>query len=324
MPKHRSVVDDDDDVLPPSRSSEGPSATDATRSYLNLIGQVRLLAADEEVDLSKRVEAGVAAAAMLQADDLPAERRAMLRTIVRQGDRARQRLVESNLRLVVSIAKRYQNRGMHLLDLVQEGNLGLIRAVEKFDHTRGYRFSTYAMWWIRQAISRALADQARTIRVPAHVRDTMNRLYSVQRAMAQELGRDPTDAELARELGLDIERVREIQTLSQEPVSLEAPVRQEEDASLGDFIPDRDAVMPVDAVSGTMLKEQLGHVLHELSDREQEVIRLRFGMDGERPKTLEEVGQAFGVTRERVRQIELKTLAKLRHPSRSDLLRDFL
>jgi RNA polymerase primary sigma factor len=319
------VVDDGDDMVRPSRSSEGPNATDATRSYLNLIGQVRLLAADEEVDLSKRVEAGVEAAAMLRAgDDLPPERRALLRSIVRQGDVARQRLVESNLRLVVSIAKRYQNRGMHLLDLVQEGNLGLIRAVEKFDHTRGYRFSTYAMWWIRQAISRALADQARTIRVPAHVRDTMNRLFSVQRAMAQELGRDPTDAELARELGLEVERVREIQTLSQEPVSLEAPVRQEEDASLGDFIPDRDAVMPVDAVSGTMLKEQLGHVLHELSDREQEVIRLRFGMDGERPKTLEEVGQAFGVTRERVRQIELKTLAKLRHPSRSDLLRDFL
>jgi RNA polymerase primary sigma factor len=307
-----------------ARSYEGPSAADATRSYLNLIGQVRLLRADEEVDLSKRVEAGLEAAAMLERETYPRERTVVLRSIKRQGEQAKQRLVEANLRLVVSIAKRYQNRGMHLLDLVQEGNLGLIRAVEKFDHTRGYRFSTYAMWWIRQAISRALADQARTIRVPAHVRDTMNRLFGVQRALAQDLGREPTDVELATELGIDVERVREIKTLSQEPVSLEAPVRQEEDASLGDFIPDRDAVMPVDEVSGTMLKEQLELVLHELTDREQEVIRLRFGMDGERPSTLEEVGKEFGVTRERVRQIELKTLAKLRHPSRSDVLRDFL
>ncbi len=307
-----------------ARSYDGPSASDGTRSYLNMIGQVRLLRADEEVDLSKRVEAGLEAAAMLERETFPPERTLVLRSIKRQGEQAKRRLVEANLRLVVSIAKRYQNRGMHLLDLVQEGNLGLIRAVEKFDHTRGYRFSTYAMWWIRQAISRALADQARTIRVPAHVRDTMNRLFGVQRALAQDLGREPTDLELARELGLDVERVREIKTLSQEPVSLEAPVRQEEDASLGDFIPDQDAVMPVDEVSGTMLKEQLELVLHELTDREQEVIRLRFGMDGERPSTLEEVGKAFGVTRERVRQIELKTLAKLRHPSRSDVLRDFL
>jgi RNA polymerase primary sigma factor len=307
-----------------ARSFDGPTANDATRSYLNMIGQVRLLRADEEVDLSKRVEAGVEAKAMLANGDVSPERAVMLRTIVRQGNAAKQRLVESNLRLVVSIAKRYQHRGMHLLDLVQEGNLGLIRAVEKFDHRRGYRFSTYAMWWIRQAISRALADQARTIRVPAHVRDAMNRLFSVQRAMVQDLGREPTDAELAEELGIEVERVREIQALSQEPVSLEAPLRQEEDASLGDFIPDDDAVMPVDAVSGTMLREQLESVLHELTDREQEVIRLRFGMDGERPSTLEEVGQAFGVTRERVRQIELKTLAKLRHPSRSDVLRDYL
>jgi RNA polymerase primary sigma factor len=307
-----------------ARSFEGASAADATRSYLNLIGQVRLLRADEEVDLSKRVEAGLEAAAMLEHGTYSPERTVVLRSIKRQGEAAKRRLVEANLRLVVSIAKRYQNRGMHLLDLVQEGNLGLIRAVEKFDHRRGYRFSTYAMWWIRQAISRALADQARTIRVPAHVRDTMNRLFGVQRALAQDLGREPTDLELAREMGLDVERVREIKTLSQEPVSLEAPVRQEEDASLGDFIPDQDAVMPVDEVSGTMLKEQLELVLHELTDREQEVIRLRFGMDGERPSTLEEVGKAFGVTRERVRQIELKTLAKLRHPSRSDVLRDFL
>ncbi|CAN5766011.1 N/A [soil metagenome] len=307
-----------------ARSFDGRTATDATRSYLNLIGQVRLLRADEEVDLSKRVEAGIAAAGLLTAGDVAPERSTQLRLIVRQGERSKQRLVEANLRLVVSIAKRYQNRGMHLLDLVQEGNLGLIRAVEKFDHTRGYRFSTYAMWWIRQAISRALADQARTIRVPAHVRDTMNRLFSVQRTMAQDLGHEPTDLELARELGLDVDRVRELKTLSQEPVSLEAPLRQEEDASLGDFIPDHDAIKPVDAVSGTMLKEQLGIVLHELTDREQEVIRLRFGMDGERPSTLEEVGRAFGVTRERVRQIELKTLAKLRHPSRSDVLRDYL
>lgn len=307
------------------RSYEGRSANDATRSYLNLIGQVRLLRADEEVDLSKRVEAGLEAEAMLaSADDLTPERRETLQSIATQGRAAKQRLVEANLRLVVSIAKRYQHRGMHLLDLVQEGNLGLIRAVEKFDHRRGYRFSTYAMWWIKQAINRALADQARTIRVPAHVRDTMNRLFSTQRTLAQELGREPTDVELADELGIEVERVREIQTLSLEPVSLEAPLRQEEDASLGDFIPDEDAVLPVDAVSDTMLKEQLETVLHELTDREQEVIRLRFGMDGERPSTLEEVGQAFGVTRERVRQIELKTLAKLRHPSRSDLLRDYL
>jgi len=307
-----------------ARSFDGRTANDATRSYLNLIGQVRLLRADEEVDLSKRVEAGLEATSMLTSDEHSPEQTAVLRSIARQGVAAKQRLVESNLRLVVSIAKRYQHRGMHLLDLVQEGNLGLIRAVEKFDHRRGYRFSTYAMWWIRQAISRALADQARTIRVPAHVRDAMNRLFSVQRAMVQDLGREPTDAELAEELGIEVERVREIHTLSQEPVSLEAPLRQEEDASLGDFIPDDDAVMPVDAVSGTMLREQLETVLHELTDREQEVIRLRFGMDGERPSTLEEVGQAFGVTRERVRQIELKTLAKLRHPSRSDVLRDYL
>ena len=307
-----------------ARSSDSGSANDATRSYLNMIGRVRLLRADEEVDLSKRVEAGLEAEGLLAAGDASPERTANLRLIARQGRTAKKRLVEANLRLVVSIAKRYQHRGMHLLDLVQEGNLGLIRAVEKFDHRRGYRFSTYAMWWIRQAISRALADQARTIRVPAHVRDAMNRLFSAQRTMVQDLGREPTEAELAAELGIDVERVREIQALSQEPVSLEAPLRQEEDASLGDFIPDDDAVMPVDAVSGTMLKEQLENVLHELTDREQEVIRLRFGMNGERPSTLEEVGQAFGVTRERVRQIELKTLAKLRHPSRSDVLRDYL
>jgi RNA polymerase primary sigma factor len=307
-----------------ARSFEGRTANDATRSYLNMIGQVRLLRADEEVDLSKRVEAGLEAASMLANGEVSPEQTVVLRSIARQGVAAKQRLVESNLRLVVSIAKRYQHRGMHLLDLVQEGNLGLIRAVEKFDHRRGYRFSTYAMWWIRQAISRALADQARTIRVPAHVRDAMNRLFSVQRAMVQDLGREPTDAELAQELGIEVDRVREIQALSQEPVSLEAPLRQEEDASLGDFIQDDDAVMPLDAVSGTMLREQLDTVLHELTDREQEVIRLRFGMDGERPSTLEEVGQAFGVTRERVRQIELKTLAKLRHPSRSDVLRDYL
>ncbi|HEX6255890.1 MAG TPA: RNA polymerase sigma factor [Euzebyales bacterium] len=307
-----------------ARSLDSGSANDATRSYLNMIGRVRLLRADEEVDLSKRVEAGLEAEGLLAAGDASPERTANLRLIARQGRTAKKRLVEANLRLVVSIAKRYQHRGMHLLDLVQEGNLGLIRAVEKFDHRRGYRFSTYAMWWIRQAISRALADQARTIRVPAHVRDAMNRLFSAQRTMVQDLGREPTEAELAAELGIDVERVREIQALSQEPVSLEAPLRQEEDASLGDFIPDDDAVMPVDAVSGTMLKEQLENVLHELTDREQEVIRLRFGMNGERPSTLEEVGQAFGVTRERVRQIELKTLAKLRHPSRSDVLRDYL
>jgi RNA polymerase primary sigma factor len=307
-----------------ARSLDSGATSDATRSYLNMIGRVRLLRADEEVDLSKRVEAGLEAEALLAAGDLSPERTANLRLIARQGRAAKKRLVESNLRLVVSIAKRYQHRGMHLLDLVQEGNLGLIRAVEKFDHRRGYRFSTYAMWWIRQAISRALADQARTIRVPAHVRDAMNRLFSAQRTMVQDLGREPTDAELAEELGIEVDRVREIQALSQEPVSLEAPLRQEEDASLGDFIPDDDAVKPVDAVSGTMLKEQLETVLHELTDREQEVIRLRFGMNGERPSTLEEVGQAFGVTRERVRQIELKTLAKLRHPSRSDVLRDYL
>jgi RNA polymerase primary sigma factor len=307
-----------------ARSLDSGATSDATRSYLNMIGRVRLLRADEEVDLSKRVEAGLEAEALLAAGDLSPERTANLRLIARQGRAAKKRLVESNLRLVVSIAKRYQHRGMHLLDLVQEGNLGLIRAVEKFDHRRGYRFSTYAMWWIRQAISRALADQARTIRVPAHIRDAMNRLFSAQRTMVQDLGREPTDAELAEELGIEVDRVREIQALSQEPVSLEAPLRQEEDASLGDFIPDDDAVKPVDAVSGTMLKEQLETVLHELTDREQEVIRLRFGMNGERPSTLEEVGQAFGVTRERVRQIELKTLAKLRHPSRSDVLRDYL
>ena len=302
------------------------STSDPVRMYLKEIGRVPLLTAEEEVDLAKRTEAGLEAAARLERSELPPSdpRRRQLWRIKVDGEAAKQRLVEANLRLVVSIAKRYVGRGMQLLDLVQEGNLGLIRAVEKFDYTKGYKFSTYATWWIRQAITRAIADQARTIRIPVHMVETINRLIRTQRQMHQRLGREPTSEELGAALEMEPSRVEEILKIAEEPVSLETPVGDEEDSSLGDFIEDADAVVPVDAASFRMLQEQISGILHTLSEREQMVIRLRFGMEDGQPRTLEEVGNEFGVTRERVRQIEAKTLAKLRHPSRSEQLKDYL
>ncbi|MBO4669792.1 MAG: RNA polymerase sigma factor RpoD [Lachnospiraceae bacterium] len=277
---------------------EGVSIEDPVRMYLKEIGKVPLLSADEEIELSKRMEKG--------------------------DEAAKKRLSEANLRLVVSIAKRYVGRGMQFLDLIQEGNLGLIKAVEKFDYRKGYKFSTYATWWIRQAITRAIADQARTIRIPVHMVETINRLIRVQRQLLQDYGREPSPEEIAKEMRIPVERVLEIQKISQEPVSLETPIGEEEDSHLGDFLPDEHLPMPADAASYSMLREQLYEVLQTLSDREQKVIRLRFGLDDGRQRTLEEVGKEFDVTRERIRQIEAKALRKLRHPSRSRKLRDYL
>ena len=277
---------------------EGVSIEDPVRMYLKEIGKVPLLSADEEIELSKRMEEG--------------------------DEAAKRRLSEANLRLVVSIAKRYVGRGMQFLDLIQEGNLGLIKAVEKFDYRKGYKFSTYATWWIRQAITRAIADQARTIRIPVHMVETINRLIRVQRQLLQDYGREPSPEEIAKEMRIPVERVLEIQKISQEPVSLETPIGEEEDSHLGDFLPDEHLPMPADAASYSMLREQLYEVLQTLSDREQKVIRLRFGLDDGRQRTLEEVGKEFDVTRERIRQIEAKALRKLRHPSRSRKLRDYL
>ena len=298
--------------------------SDPVRMYLREIGRVPLLAAEEEVDLAKRVEAGLAATMLLGADDVDPERARALRRVERGGQLAKRKLVESNLRLVVSIAKRYVGRGLLFLDLIQEGNLGLIRAVEKFDYTRGYKFSTYATWWIRQAITRAIADQARTIRIPVHMVETINKLVRTQRQLLQELGREPTAEEIGHVMELPAERVREIIKFSQEPVSLESPVGEEDDSNLGDFIEDPDAVVPLDAASFILLQEQIEGVLHTLTEREKKVIQLRFGMTDGQPRTLEEVGIEFGVTRERIRQIESKTLSKLRHPSRAQKLRDYL
>jgi RNA polymerase primary sigma factor len=300
--------------------------SDPVRMYLKEIGKVPLLTAEEEVDLAKRIEAGLFASEKLAtttkkvADKLRRE----LEAIERDGQIAKRKLVEANLRLVVSIAKRYVGRGMLFLDLIQEGNLGLIRAVEKFDYTKGYKFSTYATWWIRQAITRAIADQARTIRIPVHMVETINKLIRIQRQLLQDLGREPTPEEIAHEMDLTPEKVREILKVSQEPVSLETPIGEEEDSHLGDFIEDSDAVVPIDAASFILLQEQLDSVLHTLSEREKKVIQLRFGLTDGHPRTLEEVGREFGVTRERIRQIESKTLSKLRHPSRSQKLRDYL
>jgi RNA polymerase primary sigma factor len=277
---------------------EGISLDDPVRMYLKEIGKVALLTAEEEVWLAKRIEAG--------------------------DEEARRRLTEANLRLVVSIAKKYVGRGMLFLDLIQEGNLGLIKAVEKFDYRKGYKFSTYATWWIRQAITRAIADQARTIRIPVHMVETINRLIRVSRQLLQELGREPLPEEIAEEMDIPVERVREIMKISQEPVSLETPIGEEEDSHLGDFIEDEDALAPAEAASFLLLKEQLEEVLDSLTPREQKVLRLRFGLDDGRARTLEEVGQVFGVTRERIRQIEAKALRKLRHPSRSKKLKDYL
>ncbi len=299
---------------------------DPVRMYLKEIGRVALLTAQEEVSLAKRIEAGVFADERLEreAETLTDDERIEVRWVSADGARAKRHLVEANLRLVVSIAKRYVGRGMAFLDLIQEGNLGLIRAVEKFDYTKGYKFSTYATWWIRQAITRAIADQARTIRIPVHMVETINKLLRIQRQLLQDLGREPTADEIAEQMELPPEKVREIQKISQEPVSLETPIGEEEDSHLGDFIEDSEAVVPLERASFRLLQEQLESVLHTLSEREKEVIRLRFGLVDGQPCTLEEVGKKFGVTRERIRQIESKTLSKLRHPSRSQKLRDYL
>ena len=302
---------------------------DPVRMYLKDIGKVPLLTASEEIDLAMKIEAGVNAQAELdkaeeEGRELTRREKRRMNRIVNVGLEAKQQLIEANLRLVVSIAKRYVGRGMLFLDLIQEGNLGLIRAVEKFDYTKGFKFSTYATWWIRQAITRAIADQARTIRIPVHMVETINKLVRIQRQLLQELGREPTPEEIGEEMDLTPERVREIQKISQEPVSLETPIGEEEDSQLGDFIEDDSAIVPPDAASFSMLQEQLSKVLDGLAERERKVITLRFGLEDGHPRTLEEVGREFGVTRERIRQIESKTLAKLRHPSRSSKLKDYL
>lgn len=320
---------------------------DPVRMYLKEIGKVPLLTAEQEVDLAMRIEAGLWAEDMLNdSDEFDPDRikklaershleigsgkvtldkaREICRRIAYDGRQAKEKLVSANLRLVVSIAKRYVGRGMLFLDLIQEGNLGLIRAVEKFDYDKGFKFSTYATWWIRQAITRAIADQARTIRIPVHMVETINKLVRIQRQLMQDLNREPTADEIAHQMEMTPEKVREIQKVSMEPVSLETPIGEEEDSALGDFIEDSDAIVPLDAASFILLQEQLESVLHTLSEREKKVIQLRFGLHDGTPRTLEEVGKEFGVTRERIRQIESKTLSKLRHPSRSQKLRDYL
>ncbi len=298
---------------------------DPVRMYLKEIGKVSLLTAREEVELANKIEAGELAIRELESLERPTrEEKRRLERIEREGMAAKRKLVEANLRLVVSIAKRYVGRGMLFLDLIQEGNLGLIRAVEKFDYRKGFKFSTYATWWIRQAITRAIADQARTIRIPVHMVETINKLIRVQRQLLQDHGREPTPEEIGAEMDLSPEKVREILKISQEPVSLETPIGEEEDSQLGDFIEDQEAVVPADAASFSLLQQQLRRILDTLSDRERKVIELRFGLKDGHPRTLEEVGRVFGVTRERIRQIESKTLSKLRHPSRSAKLKDYL
>ena len=307
--------------------SEGGSF-DPVRMYLKEIGKVPLLTAEQEVMLAKRIEAGLLATQTLETktptESLADSRRAGLQAVQRDGELARRQLTEANLRLVVSIAKRYVGRGMALLDLIQEGNLGLIRAVEKFDYTKGFKFSTYATWWIRQAITRAIADQARTIRIPVHMVETMNKVLRISRQMLQELGREPTIDEIAAKVELTPDKVREIQRIAQEPVSLETPVGEEDDSLLGDFVEDPNVIAPATAAARALLSEAIEEALQELNDREQQVVRLRFGLDDGQIRTLEEVGREFSVTRERIRQIESKTLAKLRHPTRSQRLRDYL
>ena len=305
---------------------EGTNIEDPVRMYLKEIGQVDLLSADEEIELAKQMEEGDMAAEQLVElqDEIDDETRNNLEELIVRGDEAKKKLAQANLRLVVSIAKRYVGRGMLFLDLIQEGNLGLIKAVEKFDYRKGYKFSTYATWWIRQAITRAIADQARTIRIPVHMVETINKLIRVSRQLLQELGREPSPEEIAEEMEVPVERVREILKISQEPVSLETPIGEEEDSHLGDFIQDENVPVPAEAAAFTLLKEQLVDVLGTLTEREQKVLRLRFGLDDGRNRTLEEVGKEFNVTRERIRQIEAKALRKLRHPSRSRMLRDYL
>jgi RNA polymerase primary sigma factor len=311
------------------KDAELTASADSVRAYLKQIGKVALLNAAEEVDLAKRIEAGLYAAERLrvaeeEGEKLPTQLRRDLMWIVRDGERAKNHLLEANLRLVVSLAKRYTGRGMAFLDLIQEGNLGLIRAVEKFDYTKGYKFSTYATWWIRQAITRAMADQARTIRIPVHMVEVINKLGRIQRELLQDLGREPTPEELAKEMDISPEKVLEIQQYAREPISLDQTIGDEGDSQLGDFIEDSEAVVAVDAVSFTLLQDQLQSVLQTLSEREAGVVRLRFGLTDGQPRTLDEIGQVYGVTRERIRQIESKTMSKLRHPSRSQVLRDYL
>ena len=321
-------------ALPPGLGGAEPrsgASVDTVRTYLREIGKAKLLTAEEEVALARRIEAGMQAMASIAAlqyhddpDPVPDEERGRLQCLVADGFLAKQVLIEANLRLVVSIAKRYLGRGMVLLDLVQEGNLGLIRAVEKFDYTKGFKFSTYATWWIRQAISRAIADQARTIRIPVHMVETLNSVLRVQRQLLQELSREPTVEEVSTRAEMPVARVRDLLRMAQEPVSLETPVGQDDDGALGDLIEDQHAVAPADAAARALLSEAVADVLGQLSDREQKVMRLRFGLEDGQVRTLEEVGREFGVTRERVRQIEAKTLAKLRHPIRSDKLKNYL
>ncbi|WP_069160049.1 RNA polymerase sigma factor [Nocardia altamirensis] len=311
------------------KDAELTASADSVRAYLKQIGKVALLNAEEEVELAKRIEAGLYAAEKVrefaeQGEKLPVAMRRDYNWIVRDGNRAKNHLLEANLRLVVSLAKRYTGRGMAFLDLIQEGNLGLIRAVEKFDYTKGYKFSTYATWWIRQAITRAMADQARTIRIPVHMVEVINKLGRIQRELLQDLGREPTPEELAKEMDITPEKVLEIQQYAREPISLDQTIGDEGDSQLGDFIEDSEAVVAVDAVSFTLLQDQLQSVLETLSEREAGVVRLRFGLTDGQPRTLDEIGQVYGVTRERIRQIESKTMSKLRHPSRSQVLRDYL
>lgn len=316
--------EDEEDVAEDDFALRGP-ATDLVRQYLREIGRVSLLTAADEVELARRVEAGVfAEEKLVSGAALSPELRRDLGVIAMDGQQAKARLIESNLRLVVSIAKRYIGRGLPFLDLVQEGNLGLIRAVEKFDYAKGYKFSTYATWWIRQAITRALADQARTIRVPVHVVETINRIVRMQRTLLQEWGREPTPLEVAARVDIDVERVVEILRLAQEPISLHSPVGETEDSELGDLIEDSDAVAPMEAAAVSLLREHLDAILCTLGDREKRVVQLRYGLTDGEPHTLEEVGHVFGVTRERVRQIEAKTLSKLRHRTVADQLRDYI
>ncbi|MFJ2032684.1 RNA polymerase sigma factor [Streptosporangium sp. NPDC087985] len=319
------LSDDDDDAPVPQVAAAGATA-DPVKDYLKQIGKVPLLNAEQEVELAKRIEAGLFAEEQLgtDGDRLPVDVRAELEWIAEDGRRAKNHLLEANLRLVVSLAKRYTGRGMLFLDLIQEGNLGLIRAVEKFDYTKGYKFSTYATWWIRQAITRAMADQARTIRIPVHMVEVINKLARVQRQMLQDLGREPTPEELARELDMTPEKVVEVQKYGREPISLHTPLGEEGDSEFGDLIEDSEAIVPADAVSFTLLQEQLHSVLDTLSEREAGVVSMRFGLTDGQPKTLDEIGKVYGVTRERIRQIESKTMSKLRHPSRSQVLRDYL
>ena len=321
------VVSDSDETDEPVQQVTVAGATaDPVKDYLKQIGKVSLLNAEQEVDLARRIEAGLYAEYKLknQADEMTSRERRELHFLAQDGQQAKNHLLEANLRLVVSLAKRYTGRGMQFLDLIQEGNLGLIRAVEKFDYTKGYKFSTYATWWIRQAITRAMADQARTIRIPVHMVEVINKLARVQRQMLQDLGREPTPEELAKELDMTAEKVVEVQKYGREPISLHTPLGEDGDSECGDLIEDSEAIVPADAVSFTLLQEQLHHVLDTLSEREAGVVSMRFGLGDGQPKTLDEIGKVYGVTRERIRQIESKTMSKLRHPSRSQVLRDYL